>query len=476
MFATTVIIKYICICLCCFYTYDKLLNIKREFKYHIVNIVISIFISIITYLLRIYAPHMSIIFIILSLIITMRITRQTPFNIAFLSCILSYSLGFFSFFISTVSITILTFVKNNSNAYYLISMLLIGILSIFLNSIPFRFKRLKNGMPFLLKKTSNTLGMFIGIIFIIITTFFGMYKKNDILFILGILSLGLLGIALIIWWRTQLTKLYREHLRTTELEFLRDEVDRLKAENEKLSKIIHKDNKLIPAMELTVRNVLNDITTNKADTARLNELQNSLSILSAERAGVLKAYEKEALAFEPTGSLRLDSLLSYMKLKMDNESINFTFTQTANVRYMIQKVCDEDSLCTLIADMLENALIATKNSTIRNIHFGLDVEDGFYALNFVDSGIPFSPEVYMDMGIQRHTTHQDTGGSGIGLMTTFEIVKKHRASFVIDEKLNNNFYTKKLTISFDRLNQVYIKSRRKEVLELSSQRLDIVIQ
>ena len=165
-----------------------------------------------------------------------------------------------------------------------------------------------------------------------------------------------------------------------------------------------------------------------------------------------------------------------MKIKMDNESINFTFTQTANVRYMIQKVCSEDSLCTLIADMLENALIATKNCDIRNIHFGFDVEDGFYALNFVDSGIPFAPEIYMDMGIQRHTTHQDTGGSGIGLMTTFEIVKKHRASFVIDEKLNNDFYTKKLTISFDRLNQVYIKSRRKEVLELSSQRLDIVIQ
>lgn len=470
------LLKYMFISLCCFFTYNKLLNTKTKFKYHIIDIAISIYISAITCLLKLYIPHISMIFIITSLVIAIKFTRKTPLNITFTTCIISYGYSFFSFFISAFLLSFLTFFSNNIGTYYLLSIPLLGILSIFIASIPFRFRRLKNGMPFLLKKSSNTLGICIGIICITLTTFFAMHNKVDKLFIIAVFSIGLLGITLIIWWRTQLTKLYREHLRTTELVSLRDEVDRLKAENEKLSKIIHKDNKLIPAMEMTVRNVLNDITTNEADTARLNELQTSLSALSAERDGVLRAYENEVLAFEPTGSLRLDSLLSYMKIKMDNESINFTFTQTANVRYMIQKVCSEDSLCTLIADMLENALIATKNCDIRNIHFGFDVEDGFYALNFVDSGIPFAPEVYMDMGIQRHTTHQDTGGSGIGLMTTFEIVKKHRASFVIDEKLNNDFYTKKLTISFDRLNQVYIKSRRKEVLELSSQRLDIVIQ
>lgn len=472
----TTLFKYIFISISCFYTSDKLLNIKTGLKCHFVDIIVSVYISVITYLLKLHTPHISMIFIIISLITTIRFTRKTPLNIAFITCLLSYSLSFFFFLVCAFFMSTLTIFAKDNTWYYLILMPLIGILNIFLASIPFRFRRLKNGMPFLLKKSSNSLGICIGIIFIMLTTFFAMYDKKDILFLICTVSIGLLGIALIIWWRTQLTKLYREHLRTTELVSLRDEVDRLKAENEKLSKIIHKDNKLIPAMEMTVRNVLNDITTNEADTARLNELQTSLSALSAERDGVLRAYENEVLAFEPTGSLRLDSLLSYMKIKMDNESINFTFTQTANVRYMIQKVCSEDSLCTLIADMLENALIATKNCDIRNIHFGFDVEDGFYALNFVDSGIPFAPEVYMDMGIQRHTTHQDTGGSGIGLMTTFEIVKKHRASFVIDEKLNNDFYTKKLTISFDRLNQVYIKSRRKEVLELSSQRLDIVIQ
>lgn len=468
--------KYIFISLCCFYTYDKLLNIKTGFKCHFIDIVVSVYISIVTYFLKLHAPHISMVFIIISLVTTMRFLRKTPLNITFITCILSYSLSFFFFFICALSMAVFTFYIENTTLYYFVFMQLIGTLTLFLTSILFRFRRLKNGMPFLLKKSSNTIGMCIGIIFVILTTFVAMYDRTNKLFIIAVILIGILGIALIIWWRTQLTKLYREHLRTTELVSLRDEVDRLKAENEKLSKIIHKDNKLIPAMEMTVRNVLNDITTNEADTARLNELQTSLSALSAERDGVLRAYENEVLAFEPTGSLRLDSLLSYMKIKMDNESINFTFTQTANVRYMIQKVCSEDSLCTLIADMLENALIATKNCDIRNIHFGFDVEDGFYALNFVDSGIPFAPEVYMDMGIQRHTTHQDTGGSGIGLMTTFEIVKKHRASFVIDEKLNNDFYTKKLTISFDRLNQVYIKSRRKEVLELSSQRLDIVIQ
>ncbi len=468
--------KYLLISLNCFYIFNKLLNIKPNLKHNIIDVITSLFMAVITYLLKAHTPHISMIFIIMSLTVSIKLTRKVPLNITFITCIISYGLSFFFFFISSVLITFMMVFIKNASLFYTVSMPLMGILGIFLASIPFRFRRLKNGMPFLLKKSSNTLGICIGIIFVILTTFFALYDKNDTIFKICILSSGLFGIALIIWWRAQLTRLYRDHLRTTELEFLRDEVDRLKTENEKLSKIIHKDNKLIPAMEMTVRNVLNNITTNEADTARLNELQNSLSTLSAERAGVISAYENEAFSFEPTGSLRLDSLLNYMKLKMDNESINFTFTQNANVRYLVQKVCDEDSLCTLIADMLENALIATKNCDVRNIHFGLDIEDGFYALNFVDSGTAFSPEVYMNMGLQRHTTHQDTGGSGIGLMTTFEIIKKYRASFVIDEKLNNNFYTKKLTISFDRLNQVYIKSRRKEVLELSSQRLDIVIQ
>ena len=358
----------------------------------------------------------------------------------------------------------------------MVTIWIIGILMLFLASIPFRFRRLKNGMPFLLKKGSNTLGICIGIFFIILTTFFEVYSKNDILFMICALSILVLGVGLIIWWRKQLTRLYKDYLRTNELIALREEVDKLKAENEKLSKIIHKDNKLIPAMEMTVRAVLNDITISESDTLKLNELQASLFSLSSERAGILRAYENEALAYEPTGSIRLDSLLNYMKTRMNNDSVNFTFTQNANVRYLIQKVCNEDSLCTLIADMLENALIATRHNEIRNIHFSIDIEDGFYAINIIDSGIPFSPEVYMDMGLKRHTTHEDTGGSGIGLMTTFELIKTHRASFIIDEKLDSNFYTKKLTICFDRLNQIYIKTRRKEVLELASQRKDIVIK
>ena len=161
---------------------------------------------------------------------------------------------------------------------------------------------------------------------------------------------------------------------------------------------------------------------------------------------------------------------------MNDASINFTFTQNANVRYLVNKICNDESLCTLIADLLENALIATQNNDIRNIHLGIDIEDGFYAINIIDSGIHFPPEVYLDMGIKRHTTHEDTGGSGIGLMTTFELVKKYRASFIIDEKLNSNFYTKKLTISFDRLNQIYIKTTRAEILNLASLRPDFVIR
>ena len=71
--------------------------------------------------------------------------------------------------------------------------------------------------------------------------------------------------------------------------------------------------------------------------------------------------------------------------------------------------------------------------------------------NFViyDSGEYFSKDVLKKLGKKRATTHKKDGGTGIGLMTTFEILKKYNASFSIDETINNPQYTKCVAITFD---------------------------
>ena len=59
------------------------------------------------------------------------------------------------------------------------------------------------------------------------------------------------------------------------------------------------------------------------------------------------------------------------------------------------------------------------------------------------------------------TTYTDTGGSGIGIMTTFETMKECGASLIINEKPPNEFdYTKSVSVRFDGENRYVIETYR----------------
>ena len=61
-------------------------------------------------------------------------------------------------------------------------------------------------------------------------------------------------------------------------------------------------------------------------------------------------------------------------------------------------------------------------------------------------------------------------------MTTFALLNKYCASFVIDEHPHNSEYTKKVSIVFDFLNQFRIHTSREELLEITGQTSDIIIE
>lgn len=77
------------------------------------------------------------------------------------------------------------------------------------------------------------------------------------------LATFLLAFLLFSWWRRQVTKSYIDKLRQLEIQTLYDElaekdslIKKLQDDNSSLSRIIHKDNKLIPAMEHAVTDFL----------------------------------------------------------------------------------------------------------------------------------------------------------------------------------------------------------------------------
>lgn len=408
-----------------------------------------------------------------------KISLSTTFK----TLIVSLGLSCFSLFISTLFITSLEnlffYFSDNKKFYYTLIYLIIGIIQFFIISIPFHFNRLKNGMPFLLENRYDNTGIWVSFMIIALTVLSNIYNKHDYIFLILIIITSLCVGIFLIWWKNQLKQAYIEKLHIKEIQHSEDEINNLKKENEKLAKIIHRDNKLIPSMELAVRTILTlnlSKTADKEEIQKIHGLIDELNNLSNERTGILTIYEHDIIKFPSTASARLDLLIQYMHSKMVYHKISFSFMPNADVKYMTDNIIDEDSLNTIIADITENAITATKNQNIKNILLSIDLENNCYCINICDSGIPFGKDTILYLGKRNYTTYKDSGGSGIGLMTTFEILKKYSGSFIINEKINSTAFTKKITIAFDGLNQFRVKSRRNDIIDVSSQRNDIIFE
>src|SRR5690606_7729475 len=154
-------------------------------------------------------------------------------------------LTYFTFFWATIILLLpglfLLGLITNRELFNIITHLLIGMVQLLISSLPFRLRRLKKGMPFIMQKTSNTVGIIISIFILLAISLLGIRENNDFILASYILFTAICGLLLIVWWRRQITKSYLEKLRTKEMMDLRNDFAALKKENEKLSKIIHKD-------------------------------------------------------------------------------------------------------------------------------------------------------------------------------------------------------------------------------------------
>lgn len=458
---TEVYIKYFFIVLCGFYLYVKILHLDIPFRQGLLTMSCALLMPVPIYYTQKYAPYLTISLIVLTSTLIAERNYGTRLSISLVTSAIALAFSYFAFSAASIMLSpfmfLLLSIMDNTHICYIITHALLGIIQLGLSSLPFRLSRLKNGMPFLMQKSSNKAGIAISIFILIAASFYNVYKINDILFILLIACTSICGLLLLIWWRRRLTNNYLEKLRTNEIQALENEIIELKAENDHLSKIIHKDNKLIPAMELAVREMLYSYPiSNEIQHKKACELLQSLQNLSAERMGTLSSYEEQNAHLPLTSNVRLDALIKYMHQKSAAHHIHFDFTPNANINYMVECIIAEDDLSTLIADLTENAIIATKEKPQKNILLNIGIENQSYCLDVFDSGIPFEKDTISKLGKVRTTTHADTGGSGIGLMTAFEIIHQYHASFTINETINNQLYTKKVSISFDNQDQVSV--------------------
>jgi len=373
----------------------------------------------------------------------------------------------------------------------------VGFIQFFIIYLMFKIKRLQKGMPFLYNNTHITFGFSLSIIVVMCFLIFQHIILTPALSRLILFtSFIILAFLLIHWWRRKITQEYVEKLRMEEREELYNtisakerEIEKLQLHNEHLGRIIHKDNKLIPAMEYAVCSYLQAITEinkeewNHTENAisppeqpilpeqliqlqqQGNDLILQLQQMASERDGILSTYEKNFTRHAQIGIASIDAVLQYMEKRAVSSQIRYKMKFDPNLKDTILKHMEEHDVLHLLSDLIENALIAVSHSDKKEIliHLGFSYDRLFF--DIYDSGVPFTIETYQNFGNRPYTTHADSGGSGIGLTDIWNLKRKYKASLQIYEyPPGKDAYTKRIRILFDRKNHFLIQTyRAKEI-------------
>lgn len=482
-------IKYSFMFVCSYVFFTRLLNIKFQNSYFFSTFhtkKIAFFLQAISFFIidialitvRIFIPHLTVLFLFILLFIYSSFLYNVSTEICIVGSLISVSLSYFMFMISTLITSPISIIIQNTSMTTQIKTLiftpLVCLLQIILTFLIFKIKRLKNGMPFLRDKIANKIGFFISLFILFISSLFTVLIPNNTHLTLLVFFCTFMCFILFIWWRKQLTISYINRNHKNEILSLESEIKRLKLDNEQMATLIHKDNKLIPAMIMSVEKLLTKASDNNISSHTLSKdatnILNELKVLSSERTGTLNSNSPRKLMFNSTNLIRLDSVIEYMYQKSISENISFNVSINADIETLIRKTISEDALVTLIADLTENAIIATRqNDNEKHILLNIVNTNNTYCIEIYDNGSLFSPHVIRNAGKRPTTTHLDTGGSGIGLMTTFALLRESFASFVIDETISDSRYSKSVSIVFDYKNEFRVYSKRYEITELQNE-------
>lgn len=353
------------------------------------------------------------------------------------------------------------------------------IMTVMLMKIP-RFQR---GFQFF--KNINNLGIGIaisGLLTILICIPYGSNNQNGVTGVLAVSSISgilMIGFGLYLWIRRSITAHYRERLQLKTEEHYQqllaeseEKNCQLSKSNEFLAKVVHRDNHIMSALNQSV-----DAYFQNGDKGFRDDLLREIQTLAKERGELIETEQRNLKILPSTGSLLIDGAIGDLYIKASAKGIDFDLTVSAPLTEIIGKYISQTDLQTLICDHIKDAVIAVNAED--NIHgkilVTLSVNGGNYEISIFDNGVAFETDTLAKLGTERITTHADSGGSGIGFMTTFETLRKSYASLIITEFENKTPFSKSVTFRFDGATSFIILSYRAEELRRAVNRSDVMI-
>lgn len=453
------------------FNFIKLMSFKlpRRNSSKVILIAYLIFMPLVLYLIRINIPYIHIPVIIITLYIVLKHIYKNNFllttNAILFAIGITYAFGLIGITITMCTIfPIFINILDNIVVLEIIS----SAIQLIANILLFRFKRFKNGLTFLKSEKNASLGTLISIVIIILVMLISNNNSNPI-YVVPVVSIFCLISLLYLWNKSKLEQSYLSMSNHRQYVFLQQELSALNAEHERLSKLIHKDSKAIPILELAVRNVIE----NSTDKDNAKKILSQLKTLAEERKEIL--YKSSSTVLYQTGIVATDSLLNYYSAKCATSNIEFTCILSGNLSDSLDKKISATDFNSILADLIENAFIATKCNQGHHIHVVISAINP--TIDVYDSGAPFDIKVLANLGLKRITTHKGTG-SGIGLTSIYEFTSKYNARLTIDETAQiDPRFTKKVSISFNTEKEYkLITSRTKEEIKYLYRREDIKIE
>ena len=330
-----------------------------------------------------------------------------------------------------------------------------------------KLKRLKNGLSFL-QRDNEYIEITIVNISAVMILLYGLIgnelnKIKHIYFyflVLGILTAVIIQKTLIMYYKQKLLKDTIKQYET-ELEEKEKTIKKLSNEKYEISRINHEFYNRQKALELKVKEFTSETSNEIGILDRIENLTKEYS----QNLQNIKGKEKLPLTNIP----EIDDMFSYMQSECNNNNIDFKLQIRGEIYYLVNNIIPTNKLETLIGDLLRNAIIAinSSESKYKSILTILGIKEECYELCICDSGIEFEINTLLKLGLERATTHKETGGSGIGFMTTFKTLEETKASLIIEEKheMQENDYTKAIKIRFDGKNEYKIISYRADSIK-----------
>ena len=418
------IIKIIFINNLSFFVWKKLINYKENNYF---KTIIIVCLSIVEAFIELKMQSIPTLLRIIGMyfiygIILAKITKKPIYytiTIFFISLTITYIMYIISIIFAGIIVKVLNLSLNINNTLIFILTILIEVI---IMSLIFKIRRFKNGIPFLQNEHKvGNIGV-IGIVFIgialIVYSFIQDTVHTKYIFFGMIIEL----ICLFIWLKRKITVYYRQRLKEKTVEELESEI---RAKDERICEVVDENSKLAEINHKFCSRIraLEDFSCKVIERPEVAELmrcefgdefadfEEAVKNVSEEFSSEMKNTIIIQKNLPKTGVFGVDNLLEYMCKESAKNGIDFDVKINGNILFMVQKIIDSKMLETLLGDHIKDAIIAINSSqnTYKNILVTIGIVKECYEISIYDTGIEFEIDTLLKLGLERITTHKNTG-------------------------------------------------------------------